>query len=238
MDDDSKKPYPGEILREPTTEWESEVIERVLAGEDEETAIAGVIQKWLNAGRPEALVGAIKLFHTAGKPVPALTRHLIVAMFEEDPNKITNEPIPVHFNIKSRSRTQTDDEFWPVWHIRSGHRALAEGREPYREFWKTLADGLIAGHPKDFVEEPPPIAIKIQVKFLRKGRGRPPDPKLAINKDLIGKLVAREKQGRGEYASAVRLVQEGLKRDKQGESWQGELPSERTIRRAYDDRRR
>jgi len=223
---------------EPESEWEWEVARRVRAGEDEETARADVIEVFLNAGRPEALVGAIKLFLTAGKPVPVLTRRLIVAMFEEDPSKITNEPIRVRFNIEARSRTQTDDEFWPVWYIRSGHKALTEDREPYRKFWETFADGLIAGHPEDFVEEPPPIPIKIKLEVLEQGRGRPPDPKRAINKGLIGKLVAREKRGRGEYESAVRLVQEGLKRDKKAESWQGKLPSKRTIRRAYDDSRR
>ena len=96
---------------------------------------------------------------------------------------------------------------------------------------------LIAGHPEDFwLREPPPIPIKIQVESLEKGRGAPPDPKRAINKDLIGKRVAREKQGRGEYDFAVRRVWEALERDKKAENWQGDLPSERTIRPGYDRR--
>ena len=69
------------------------------------------------------------------------------------------------------------------------------------------------------------------MEFLEKGRGRPADPKRAINKDLIGKRVAREKQGRGEYDFAVRRVWEALERDKKAESWQGDLPSERTSAR-------
>jgi hypothetical protein len=218
---------------EPKSEWEWEVVQRVRAGEDEETALAGEIELFLNAGKPEALVDAIKKRYK----ISALTRRLLVAMFEEDPREITNEPVQVRFNVKLRGRSQTGDEFWPVWHILSGHKALAEEREPYREFWKTLADGLIAGHPEDFVEEPPPIPIKIELEFPEKGRGRPPDPKRAINKDLIGKLVAREKHGRGEYESAMRIVWEGLERDKRAEKWQEDLPSERTIRRGYDRRR-
>jgi len=45
---------------EPKSEWEWEVVQRVRAGEDEETALAGEIELFLNAGKPEALVDAIK----------------------------------------------------------------------------------------------------------------------------------------------------------------------------------
>ena len=105
MDDESKKPYPGKILREPTTEWEYEVIDLVLAGEDEETAIAGVIQKWLNAADPRALIDA----HRKGYRFPATLVRFITAMFNEDPSRITNEPVLTYFLIERRERTVTDE---------------------------------------------------------------------------------------------------------------------------------
>ena len=153
-------------MDEPSTEWEFEVVRRVRDGEDEETALAGVIELFLKAGKPEALVHAIKLFLLkAGKPIPALTRRLIVAMFEEDPSKITNEPVQVRFNVKLRGRSHTGDEFWPLWYIRSGHKALTEDREPYRRFWETLADGLIAGIRKTSLKSRPQYQSRSRWNF-------------------------------------------------------------------------
>jgi hypothetical protein len=59
---------------EPRTEWAFEVVRRVRAGEDEETALAGVIELFLNAAKPDALVGAIE----KGYQIPAVTRRLLV----------------------------------------------------------------------------------------------------------------------------------------------------------------
>jgi hypothetical protein len=69
---------------EPRTEWEFEVVRRVRAGEDEETALAGVIELFLNSAKPDALVGAIE----KGYQIPAVTRRLLVAIFGGDPSLI------------------------------------------------------------------------------------------------------------------------------------------------------
>jgi hypothetical protein len=192
MDDQGEKPYPGKILREPTTEWECEVIDLVLAGEDEETAIAGVIQKWLNAADPRALIDA----HRKGYRFPAILMRFISAMFEQDPNRITNEPVLTYFDVERRERTVTDEARRRKEWIDAGKKALDENLDPGWMFWLVLVRALCVGHPNAQLAglALPDIPLKITIRF-RDPRHRPATPDIAINRRVLRELVDRLVQG-------------------------------------------
>jgi hypothetical protein len=123
---DDERLYPGKMLRQPTTEWECEVVERVLAGEDEETAIAAVIQEFLNAADPTAFIDAVQKWY----PIPSMLARFVSAMFEEDPSRITNEPVLTYFHVERRGRSVTDDARLRKEWLETGKKAIDEGREP------------------------------------------------------------------------------------------------------------
>jgi hypothetical protein len=192
MEDVSKKPYPGKILREPTTEWECEVIDLVLPGEDEETAVARVIQKWLNAADPRALIDA----HRKGYRFPPMLVRFIAAMFNEDPSRITNEPVLTYFLIERRERTVTDEARRRREWIEAGKAALDNNQDPGWMFWHVLVRALCVGHPNAQAAHLPlpDIPIKVTIR-CRDKRHRPAKPDLATNRRILRETVERLVKG-------------------------------------------
>ena len=72
----------------PDNEWDSEVYQRALAGEDEQTVRNEVIKRYLDACDPRPLVSAIR----KGRCISATTRRHLAAIFDSTPRE--NEPIP------------------------------------------------------------------------------------------------------------------------------------------------
>jgi hypothetical protein len=211
------------VTMEPETEWEFEVVRRMLAGEDKETALAGVIELFFDAANPVALVGAIE----KGLAIPAPTRRRIAALFEKEPR--SNEPVNVILEIKSPRREGViadglRDFFW------AAYDALAEGRDPGQDFWRVLALGLRAGHPKYWGGRPLEAPVKMRLRFRDKRRGRPPKPERSINQAILGDLMARERASGTQYKSAAFNVRAEIQRQAAAENWEGDSPSERAIR--------
>jgi hypothetical protein len=213
-------------MDEPSAEWEFEVVRRVRAGEDEETALAKVIQDFLAQANPVALVGAIE----QGRRIPPLTLRYIAAVFDKHPQ--TNEPIKTIFEIEPcrQKGIITDglrDFFW------AAYDALVQGRDPGLEFWRMLALWLRAGHPEHWTGDPLDVPVKVRLRFREKQRGRPPKPGTSINRAILAELMAREIANGTQYKSAAFKVREDLKRQAAAENWHGSLPSEETISTAY-----
>jgi hypothetical protein len=181
---------------EPTNEWEFEVVRRVRAGEDEETALADVIATFLDAGKPAPLVEAIR----KGLRLPVSIMRRIAAMFEEAPT--ANEPVQTMLRIEITRRGRPIPSDRPLSHaeqelyvkpLLAGQEALAEGRDPGRMFWAFLADGLQNGHPEDWHGPPPYSRVRIRLQF-RELAHRPTDPALKINRYLLREMVYRAKK--------------------------------------------
>ena len=122
---------------DPKSEWEWEVVERMRAGKDKDTAIAGVIQLFLNAADPRPLIDA----HRKGYRFPAMLRRFISAMFEQAPSKITNEPVLTYFDVERRERTVTDEARRRKEWIEAGKKALDENLDPGWMFWLVVDFG-------------------------------------------------------------------------------------------------
>jgi hypothetical protein len=214
----------------PDSEWELEVLRRMLAGEDKETALGGVIELFLDAANPVALVGAFE----KDWAIPALTRRRILATFDKE--AMSNERVRTVFEFvhppeRGRRADGLRDLFW------GGYDALAEDRDPSPDFKRVFALGLRAGHPKHWggraltaLEAP----VKVRLRFRDKRRGRPPDPERAINQAMLGELMARKRAHGDRYKAAVFKVWADLKERKEAENWQRSVPSEGTIQKAYD----
>jgi hypothetical protein len=213
-------------MDEPSNEWEFEVIRRVRAGEDEETALAAVIALYLDAADPRALVGAIEKGHA----IPALIRWHIVSIFEKEPT--SNEPVPVILEIEPPRREGIiadglRDFFW------AAYDALVEGRDPGQVFWRMLALWLRAGHPEHWTGDPLDVPVKVRLRFREKRRGRPPKAERSTNQAVLAELMARERARGTQYKSAAFKVRAEIERQACAENWEGELPSEETIAAAY-----
>jgi hypothetical protein len=183
-------------MDEPSAEWEFEVVRRVRAGEDEETALAEVIATFLDAGKPAPLVEAIR----KGLRLPVSTMRRIAAMFEEAPT--TNEPVLTMLRIEimrrgrpiptDRPLSRAEQELY-VKPLLAGQEALVEGRDPGRTFWIFLADSLQNGHPEDWHDPPPYSRVRIRLQF-RQLAHRPIDPALKINRLVLREIVGRAKK--------------------------------------------
>jgi hypothetical protein len=211
---------------EPSTEWEFEVVRRVRAGEDEETALAEVIRSSLAHADPRALVGVIE----KGRAIPALTLRYIAAVFDKHPQ--TNESIKTIFEIEPLRQEGIiadglRDFFW------AAYDALVEGRDPGQDFWRMLALWLRAGHPEHWTGYPLDVPVKVRLRFREKRRGRPRKAERSINQAVLGKLMAREIANGTQYKSAAFTVRAEIERQARAENWEGELPSEETIAAAY-----
>jgi hypothetical protein len=216
-------------------EWEVEVIERVRAGEDADTALAEVINLYLDAGKPIALVGAIYNALNRGDHIPALIRPRIAALFENEPK--SNEPIRtifafIHPPQQGLRANELRDLFW------DGYDALVEGRDPGLAFWRALAEGLMAGHPEMGLCLLYPAPIEMRLRSRKPARGRPLEPERATKHKTLANLTAQKiAQGVPRKAAAYKVL-EDLKRQAKEENWQGNLPSEETIRKAYERSKR
>jgi hypothetical protein len=218
-------------MDEPSTEWEFEVVRRVRAGEDEETALAKVIQDFLAHANPVALVGAIE----QRRPIPALTLRYIAALFDKHPR--TNESIKAILEIeplrqKGMIADGLRDFFW------AAYDALVEGQDPGLEFWRMLALWLRAGHPEYWTGDPLDVPVKVRLRFREKQLGRPPKAERSIKNAVLGQLMAREIANGTQYKSAAFKVRAEIERQARAENWEGELPSEETIAAAYKRRSR
>jgi hypothetical protein len=173
-------------VEEPSTEWEWEVVRRVLAAEDEEMAITAVMQKFLAAGNPQPLID----MGSSRRPIPPLARRYIALMFDESTQ--SNEPGPTYFDITRRERTVTDETRRRLEWIEAGKAALDNNQDPDWMFWLTLANALRVGHPSALPNGSPlpttPIMIKIK---FRDQRHRPKDPAVAVNRAVLHTMVGR-----------------------------------------------
>jgi hypothetical protein len=225
----------------PDNEWEFAVARRVLAGEDEETALGGVIQGFLALANPVALIGVIE----QDRPIPALTMRYIAAIFEKDSSQISNERVPVVFAIELRRRGKpipddgrllTPGEQDVVKALMAAQKLLACGTSPGDPFWRWLADSLQRSHSKYWFGPslPPGLAIRLRLEYREKSRGRPREQELSINQTRLGELMARKRARGVQYKVAAFQVREDLKRLAEAEKWEGSLPSKSTIQQAYD----
>jgi hypothetical protein len=189
---------------EPESEWEWEVAERIRAGEDKDTAFAGVIQLFLNAADPGPLIDAVRKRYR----IPAMTKRFIAAMFEEDPSRITNEPVLTYFDVDRRYRTVTDEARRRKEWIENGYKVLANDGDPEFIFWLTLIRALCVGHPNaQWGHLPlPDTPLKIKIKS-RDPRYRPANPEIGIKRRVLRELVNRLVRGGDEMT-----VQAALKR--------------------------
>jgi hypothetical protein len=169
---------------QPSTEWELEVVRRVLAGEDEETAIAAVMQEFLDAGNPTPLIDMGRKW----RPIPALARLRIALMLDESPQ--SNEPTPTYFYVHRRHRTVTDEARRRREWIEAGKKELDNNLDPGGMFWLTLARGLCVGHPETQPGQLPDIPIKITIR-PRVQRRQSAKPDVAINRFVLRELVDR-----------------------------------------------
>jgi hypothetical protein len=213
----------------PDTEWESEVVRRTLSGEDLQTALDGVIKEFLDAANPVAFVGAIE----KNWGIPTLTLRYIAAVFDKHPQ--TNQPIKTIFEIEPLRQEGIiadglRDFFW------SAYDALVEGQDPGPEFWRMLALWLRAGHPKHWTADPLDVPVKVRLRFREKQRGSPPKAGRSINQAILGDLMARERANRTQYKRAAFKVRAEIERQARTENWEGNLPSETSIKTAYDRR--
>jgi hypothetical protein len=187
---------------EPETQWEWEVAERIRVGEDKETAVAGVIQLFLNAADPRPLIDAVR----KGYRIPAMTMRFIAAMFEEDPSRITNEPVLTYFDVDRRYRTVTDEARRRKEWIENGYKVLADGGDPGFIFWLTLIRALCVGHPNAQCGHLaiPDTPLKIKIKF-RDPRHRPAKPEIGIKRRALRELVIRLVNGGDEMTVQAAL---------------------------------
>jgi uncharacterized protein YoaH (UPF0181 family) len=223
----------------PDNEWEFEVARRVLAGEDEETALGGVIQDFLALANPVALVGVIE----QDRPIPALTMGYIAAIFEKDSSQISNEPVPVVFVIELRRRGKpipdgarlTPGEQDVVKALMAAKKLLAVGISPGDSFLRWLADSLQRSHSKHWFGPslPPGLAIRLRLEYREKSPGRPPKPELSTNQAILAGRMAQKRAQRVRYKSAALKVLEDLKKEAADEKWPGRPPSEDTVSAAY-----
>jgi hypothetical protein len=223
----------------PDNEWEFEVGRRVLAGEDEETALGGVIKLFLDAANPVAFVGAIK----KRLAIPALLLRRLAAMLEEDPSQISNEPVPVVFVIELRRRGKpipdgarlTPGEQDVVKALMAAKKLLAVGISPGDSFLRWLADNLQRSHSKHWFGPslPPGLAIRLRLEYREKSPGRPPKPELSTNQAILAGRMAQKRAQGVRYKSAALKVLEDLKKEAADEKWPGRLPSEETVSAAY-----
>jgi hypothetical protein len=185
---------------EPDSEWELEVVRRVLAGEDEEAALTAVLQESLGAGDPRILIGIGR----AMRPIPALARRYIAAMFDESPQ--SNEPIPTYFDVERRERTVTDEARRRREWIEAGKLALDNNQDPGWMFGFVLARALCVGHPgAQRGSLLPDIPIKITIR-PRVQRRRAAKPDVAINRFVLRVLVDRLVMGGMSAQSAIEQV--------------------------------
>lgn len=205
----------------PDNEWDSEVYQRAMAGEDEQTVRTEVIKRYLDACNPRPLVSAI----LKGRRISETTRRHLAAIF--DPNPRENEPVPTVFGIRFskgrlRKHLKPDQEKW-VDLLRISQQVLYEGNEPYPAFWIALAYGLRRGHPQHWIGRPPEYPVEIRLQF-RAQNHRPPDPALDTRNRALRWLVEDATKARLTKAKAIEKIAKACNL------------SERTVKRAvYDD---
>jgi hypothetical protein len=190
----------------PDNEWDAEVRQRVLAGEDEETVRAEVIKRYLDVCNPRPLVSAI----LKRRHIGATTKRHIAAIFDPEPR--INEPAPTILGIQFRGRRLrkylTPSELKFVRLLQANQQALYEGGEPADGFWLLLARGLRGGHPDEhWIGRSPEYRVKLRLQF-RAQNHRPPNPALDI-RDRVVRWHVEEAKKRGlTKAAAIEEVAE------------------------------
>lgn len=187
----------------PDNEWDTEVRQRALAGEDEETVRAEVIKRYLDVCDPRPLVSAIR----KGRPLSATTRRHIAAIF--DPKPRINELVPTIFGLRFSGRrlkkNLNSDELKWVRLTLANQRALYEGGEPSPWFWTELADCLRCGHPEHWNGRPPEHPVKLRLQF-RSQNHRPPDPARDVRDRALRWLGSEAMKGGLTKAAAIERV--------------------------------
>ena len=218
----------------PDNDWDTEVRQRALAGEDEETVRAEVIKRYLDVCDPRPLVSAI----FKGRPISATTRRHIAAIFDPDPR--VNEPVPTIFGIsflrgRGRGYLNSAQAKW-VKFVQANLQALSEGSEPGPLFWPMLACCLRCGHPEHWISRPSeypehwigrpgedPVKVQYPAKLrlqFRAQKHRPTDPTLDMRNRAMRWFVD-EAMKRGSTRGAA--IEEVAKANNM---------SERTVKRA------
>ncbi len=212
----------------PDSEWELRSTTHA-AGEDKETALGGVIELFLDAES-----GGAGRCVREGLGNPSADQAAILATFDKETR--SNERVRTVFEFvhppeRGRRADGLRDLFW------GGYDALAEDRDPGPDFKRVFALGLRAGHPKHWGGRRSPRSKRPSKCGCDSGTNAaavPRKPERAINQAMLGELMARKRAQGERYKAAVFKVWADLKERKRVENWQGSVPSEETIQKAYD----